>query len=551
MTAEGVTDGPEKGPETGAGAVLFGLARAGVTRILVVGGAERCAIDAALADRPAREAPDAVRVPDAATAVAMAHGCYLVTGRPQAVLVRGDAGLAAAVAGLVAAASDDVPVIVLWARDPCPDGSGMCAGGDMLQDASAMIAEVTKHRAELRHPDEGAALAARAVMIARTAPCAPVCLSLPGDALAAAVSVVVSVAVPEAAGLPAPAAPALPAAPEAEGIAALAMWLTAARAPLILCRRGDPEGRVGAALAALADRHAVAVVEPVASRTVMANDHPMFLGRDPGPAIAAADLIVVLDSALPGEVARLLPRPGQGGGTVRIVHIGPDPVFARRRTPPCRSDLAITAGAAQALEALIAALPAPGAEVAARRARRVGASAAPRAATDAALRAGAGPIPAEVLARGLSRVLGARGVMVADRSGLPGALRCAGPNRLFATPDGGGPGWALPAALGVQMADLSRPVVACTDAAGYAAANPVVCHRIAGAAGLPVLIVVASDGAGDAPDCAAVARACGAHGARVADAAALPGALARAVAIIRDERRQVLLDVCVAAAGSG
>ena len=52
------------------------------------------------------------------------------------------------------------------------------------------------------------------------------------------------------------------------------------------------------------------------------------------------------------------------------------------------------------------------------------------------------------------------------------------------------------------------------------------------------------------PDFCAVARASRAHAERVEDPAALPEALARAVEIIRTERRQALIDVAVALSDS-
>ncbi|MFN3497136.1 MAG: hypothetical protein ACK40A_01910, partial [Pannonibacter indicus] len=43
-------------------------------------------------------------------------------------------------------------------------------------------------------------------------------------------------------------------------------WLAAAKHPVVLCQRGDTEGRVGAALARLAADFAVGVCEPFAIR---------------------------------------------------------------------------------------------------------------------------------------------------------------------------------------------------------------------------------------------------------------------------------------------
>ena len=46
-----------------------------------------------------------------------------------------------------------------------------------------------------------------------------------------------------------------------------------------------------------------------------------------------------------------------------------------------------------------------------------------------------------------------------------------------------------------------------------------------------------------APDYEMVCQACGGHGERVEDPAALPGARARALRVVRDEKRQALVNV--------
>ena len=104
-------------------------------------------------------------------------------------------------------------------------------------------------------------------------------------------------------------------------------------------------------------------------------------------------------------------------------------------------------------------------------------------------------------------------------------------------------------------------------------ANPPACHQVAEALGLPVLTVVLNNGlynavhkttkmvypqgyaarANDmpltslqpAPDYVMLARASRAHGERVVEPDALAPAIARALAVVRGERRQALLEVVV------
>ena len=167
-----------------------------------------------------------------------------------------------------------------------------------------------------------------------------------------------------------------------------------------------------------------------------------------------------------------------------------------------------------------------------------------------------------------------RAVAFTELGLLPGQMDLAGPNRLFCNVHAGGLGWAMPAALGAQLADRARLVIACMGDGSYIFANPVACHQVAEALGLPILTIVKNNGLWNAvrrsvvkaypggaaasanempftslapaPDYLKVAEASRAHVERVTDGADLPAALDRAVAAIRGERRQALIDLRVA-----
>jgi acetolactate synthase-1/2/3 large subunit len=122
------------------------------------------------------------------------------------------------------------------------------------------------------------------------------------------------------------------------------------------------------------------------------------------------------------------------------------------------------------------------------------------------------------------------------------------------------------------MAAPDRLVVATVGDGAYIFANPVACHQVAEAHGLPVLSVVFNNGEWGAvrrateamypgsdrvvranatpfvslspsPAYERIVQASGGHGERVDDPAELPAALARALAVIRSERRQALINV--------
>lgn len=557
--------GSPREADTGAEALLKGLRASGIRYMFSNSGTDFPPIIEALATLPPDSRPEAVLVPHETAAVGMAHGYYLATGAPQAVMVHVNVGLANSVMGLINAASDNIPVVMLSGRTPITEG-GRPGGrvtpiqyGQEMYDQSAMVAELTKFRYEMRYPEQGASLPVRATALARSAPEGPVYLSLPREPLMERL--------PDGAPEVGSQSPARAPAPDAEAIRILSDWVAAARSPVIICQRSDVAGRAAAALDALSRRHAIGVVEPFPVRNVLASDHPAHMGHDPGTALSEADLVIVLDSGVPWIAARHAPAPD-----ARVVHIGPDPHFARMPVRGYRTDMAIAADPACALDSLAAALPEPGPEIRTRSDRLAFAAAARRqdAADEAAQGAGA-PMSAEWLSHCLSEVLDPQAMVFSELGVVPGAMRLKGPNQLFVNPHSGGLGWSLPAALGAQLADRTRLVVACLGDGSYMFANPVACHQVAEALELPVLTIIKNNAMWNAvrravvgsfpegaamrantmpltsltpvPDFLKVAEASRAYAERIENGADLPAALARAVEVIRGERRHVVLEV--------
>lgn len=552
-------------PATGAEALLTGLKAAGVDWLFANSGTDFPPVIEALVRLPEGSTPIPVTAPHETAAIGMAHGAWLATGRMQAVMVHVNVGLANTAMGVINAASDDVPVIVMSGRTPITErghpGSRMTPiqYGQEMADQSSLVAGSVKWHYEMRYPEQGGMLATRAAAVARTAPAGPVYLSLPREPL--------SEALPDGAESPSLQVSATPPHPDPEAIAALAGWIAEAEAPLIIVQRGDPEGRLGASLSLLAEAHGIAVIEPFTIRNVLPSDHPCLLGYDPG-VVPEADLVIVLDSGVPWIERGKRPREG-----VRVAQIGADPLWVRRPVRGHRSDLSITSDPAAALSALDAALPRPGAREQERRDRLAGRSADRRAKSDQAARAGASdPMSAEWLSLCLSEALGPEALVFSELGVSPGSMRFSGPNRLFSNPHSGGLGWALPAALGAKLARPDRLVCACVGDGSYMFANPVACHQIAEALDLPVLTLVKNNAMWNAvrrsvvgaypdgeavrsnrmplvslepmPDLLAAAAGSRAYVERVATGVDLPLALARAVDAVR-LGRQVVLDVRV------
>jgi acetolactate synthase I/II/III large subunit len=514
--------------------------------------------------------PEPLAISHETVAIGMAHGYYLATGRPQAVMVHVNVGAANALMGVINAARDNVPILFTSGRTPITEAGRLGSRdlpihwGQEMRDQGAMLREHVKWDYELRDGGHIAPVLDRALAIAMSEPRGPVYLSLPREVLAAPLG--------EAATTTAPALVASSAAhPEPAAIEAAADLVARAERPLIVTSRAGRSPRAWAALAGLAAQAAVPVVEFWPQQSSLASDHPLHGGFDVEPWLDEVDLVLVVDAMVPWIPSRKAPPPG-----CTVIGIGPDPAFSDLpvRLFPMALGLAGDVGAT--LELLHAALEERLAGQVARLAERRGwvqdrgeqRRAATRRRIDEGRRS---PMSHAWISHCIDRAKGEDAVVVNELGADPAALTLARRDGYFGHSLAGGLGWGLPAALGIQLADRERPVIATVGDGSYLFANPVACHQTAEALGLPVLTVVFNNGVWDAvqkstrsvyPDGHAaranrmplaslepspayelVAQASRAHAERVEDPEALPAALERALAAVRTERRPALLNV--------
>ncbi len=179
--------------ETAAEALLVRLAQRGVEFVLANAGTDFAPLIEGLCRLRSvgTPVPEMLPIAHESVAVAMAHGYWLVTGRPQAVMLHTNVGLANAVMGLINAAADEVPILALSGRTPVTE-TGRVGSRDLpihwgqeMRDQAAMVRELTKWDYELRFPEQVADLVDRALAIAASPPRGPVYLSLPREVLCA------------------------------------------------------------------------------------------------------------------------------------------------------------------------------------------------------------------------------------------------------------------------------------------------------------------------------------------------------------------------------
>jgi len=558
-------------PITAAGALLTRLRQVGVDYIFANSGTDFPPIIEALAEATARQAPlpRALTIPHEHAAMGMAHGYYLATGRAQAVMAHTDVGLANCVIGALNAHVERVPVLLFSGRTPVLEKGRFGARtvpigwGQEMRDQTALVRECSKWDYELRFPEQAPDLVDRAHAIAMSSPRGPVYVSLPREVLCQ-----------DCPAAPLEAPPLMQphgTAPDPALVAELAARIATARAPVIFAQHGAGDAAGFAALARIAERWAIPVSQYWATMLALPTDHPMAAPADPAPLLAGADLVLCLDTLAPWMPEVHEPRPD-----ALVVQMGPDPLAPRTPVRNFRADRSLACDLGPGLRALEAALAAhdPGPAVADRRARLAADHARARAQTIAAAAPDAAPgMTKAQAARTLSEALAAHpGATVLSELGVPMApMRLTHPQAWYQEPHAGGLGWSLPAALGMQLADPDRLIVATMGDGGYMFANPVVCHQIAEALSLPILILVLNNaewgavrqsvlglypdgqaaranavpltGLSPSPDFAQIARASRALAFRAGDQGEFSAALAAALDHVAARRGAALIDL--------
>jgi acetolactate synthase-1/2/3 large subunit len=145
------------------------------------------------------------------------------------------------------------------------------------------------------------------------------------------------------------------------------------------------------------------------------------------------------------------------------------------------------------------------------------------------------------------------------------------PGSMFNTPLAGHLGWGLGAAIGMKLGAPEATVIAAEGDGSYMFCAPTACHFTAQKYQIPFLTVIYNNQAWNAslnaarglfPDGVAAktrnfpgtdlspspsfeltAQACGAYAARVEEPEGLPDALAKALRVVQEEKRQALLNV--------
>ncbi len=556
---------------TAGGAIFTRLKALGVDYVFANSGTDFPPIIEGLAEAAARsiELPTAVTIPHEHAAMGMAHGYYLISGKAQAVMLHTNVGLSNGATGAINAACEHIPMLMMSGRTPVTEGDRFGARtvpigwGQEMRDQAALVREACKWEYELKFPEQIASLLDRAHAISNSTPKGPVYLSLPRETLCEKIP---------AAELEQPStiAPVV-GGPNASDIETAADWLATAEYPLVIAQRGAGDEASFRAFADWAEEWGVAVSSWWATHLAISTEHPCHVGADPGPWMEKADVVVILDSIAPWwpDMHRLNPK-------ARVINIGPDPVFSRFPVRNFRSDLSISGENSETLPALFAAMDRRERNLKAlekRRSMLAESSAASRRKIreDAAARNAQGITKAWASKCLGDALRGKKSSVFSELGTILGVLERTERNSWFQEPHSGGLGWSFPCAMGAQLADPDRLCVATMGDGSYMFANPTVCHQIAEALELPVLVIILNNeewGAVRAsvaglypdgyaakankmpltalkpsPDFTLTAAASRGWAKKVSKAEDLPGVFEEAIAVVENERRQALVEV--------
>jgi acetolactate synthase-1/2/3 large subunit len=567
-TAQGSTKHGERSP-IAADAFLHALADHGIDFFFANPGTDFPPIVEAFSR--ARESnarlPRPILVPHENLAVAMAHGVYLVTDRPQAVMVHVNVGTGNTINNIANLSRDRAPLILAAGRNPITEKGTFGSRSRPIHwaqemfDQAGMLRELVKWDYELRVPAQIGDVVTRAYEVAMTSPRGPVYLVLPREPLSATLAEPPALVRPR----PVPAPPH----PDPASIATLAQWLAAAERPLIITAGAGRDAATVAALARVAEHWAIPVISFNPRFMCLPSSHPMHFGFDVGPLLAESDVAVVLESDAPWFPNQHAPPAG-----CRVAHIGEDPSFLRYPMRSFPSDLSITASALTALDALdqaIARCSPVEARIAARRTRLAENGRARRAQIATQVKPGGERISLAYLSRCVGEAVGPDAIIFNEYPLLLDHCPREKPATFFGLSPAGGLGWGLGAALGAKLAAPDHFMVATIGDGAYLFSNPTVCHWVAEAYGLPVLTIIFNnsrygavrratlsmfkDGAAGendgryladldpSPPYELLAQAQGAHAERVERPEDLSAALIRARDAVVNDRRQALVNV--------
>jgi acetolactate synthase-1/2/3 large subunit len=523
--------------------------------------------------------PTPILVPHEFVAVSMAHGYYLVTGEPQAVMVHVTVGTANAASAVINAARSRVPMLFTAGRTPITEEGYRGARNIYIHwaqeafDQAGLIREFIKWDYELRNFTQLETVVDRALEVAMTEPRGPVYLTLPREVLAEEHAEITFSSPSRHVGVIGPSSTLYP---DPARVKEAARILAEAQKPLIVT---DALGRNPAAvnaLVAFAESLAIPVIEFNHTHMNFPTDHPLHLGftpTEPGSFyLEEADVILIIEADVPWY-----PSMGKPNEQAKVIHIGVDPLFIRYPIRGYPTDLVLTADAQVTLTTLTKELSKYRTKVKStiqkryeklrkehNRQRQSWEKEALSVKDDK-------PIDYRWLSHCINQVKDEDTIVVNEYDLVPTQVQFRHPGTYFSPSHSGSLGWGLGAALGTKLAASDKTVIATLGDGSYIFGVPTAAHFVAQAQNLPILVVVFNNQCWGSvrwstanlypqgwavktnnfplsdlrpsPAYEKIVQAHDGYGERVENPEEVLTALQRALKVVKEEKRQAVLNV--------
>lgn len=392
------------------------------------------------------------------TAVGMADGYARATGRPAFANIHIAGGLANGISGLYNAYRGGTPLVLTAGNS---DTRMLMEEPTLSGDLVQMTSQYTKWSAEIRHAAELPMAIRRAFKEAKTPPTGPVFLSFPWDTMDESADMDI---VPSAAGFHR-------IRPDAAAVERASALLSSAENPVIVLGDRVAQSAASAELVQVAERLGAKVYAVSYSEVNFPTSHPLWGGllNTSSPAtrqaFAGADVVLAVGASIFSSFLYVEDR--FLDPATRLVHLDNASWELEKIYPTEVGILADPkAGLAELAQALDQDMPASAKEAAATRTAAFGEQKA-KAASDRDQRARAkwdnSPMPVERMMHELAQAV-PEGTILADesitsRGAVMGAFDFDDAGSMYSI-RGGALGWGMPGALGVQLANPDRPVLA-------------------------------------------------------------------------------------------
>ena len=523
-----------------------------------------------------RAFPKLILCPHENTAVHMAGGYAVATGRGQAVLVHVDAGTANAAMGLHNLCRTRIPVLLIAGRAPMSTFDDATGGRDtyvhFIQepfDQASVVRPYVKWEYNLAWPSMAHEVVSRAGAVMQSDPAGPVYLTLPREVLAAPVDAASLSAFGHQNHLPVKAQGA-----DASAVRAIAEQLMRSDNPMLVTAYAGRNREAPALIEKLAILCGMRVCEFNTIYMNIRRDSPYFGGYNPAAFTEQADFGLMVDVDVPW-----IPK------TTRV---NPQAYWAQLDVDAIKRDIPMWGFP------LNARIEGDSVRLIAQLIEIIEASATPEFKTKAAARALA-----------LQTAHAQNRHKTASLAQVPGAVNAINPHYLCAAIgrqinlqdmvlneairntmavfeqiprevpgslmglSGGGLGFSAGTALGIKLAQADNRVIHFVGDGSFYFSNPSSVYAVANQYGLPIMTVLLDNGGwsavkestlrmypqgeakstnqfasylGYSTDFAAIAEAAGAHGERLVDPAQVDAAIARCLAAL-DAGRSALLHV--------